>query len=60
MKHLSTCEAKSDNEDLGDVFGGTAQGDSDEDYKPVLDENGIAAATSKVRFIGNVQFLFTL
>ena len=50
MKHLSTCEAKSDNEDLGDVFGGTAQGDSDEDYKPILDENGIAA-TSKVRFI---------
>lgn len=50
MKHLSTCEAKSDHEDLGDVFGGTAQGDSDEDYKPILDENGIAA-TSKVRFI---------
>ena len=51
MKHLSTCEAESEHEDLGDVFGG-GQGDSDEDYKPVLDENGIpGGAASKVRFI---------
>ena len=50
MKHLSTCEAESEPEDFPDLFGGGHAGDSDEDYKPIVDhENG--QATSKVRFI---------
>ena len=49
MKHLGTCEAESEHEDLSELFGGG--GDSDEDYKPVLDENGLPTASSKVRFI---------